>query len=95
MQLSTNLPFAQMITRWASILNPFISIPILNGIQIDDIVMTANTPITINHKLGRLPQGWFVVDNSANAGIWRTQVFNTSTISLEATANTTISIWIY
>lgn len=95
MQLSTNLPFAQMITRWASILNPLISIPILSGIQIDDIVMTANTPITINHKLGRLPQGWFVVDNSASAAIWRTQVFNTSTISLEATANTTISIWIY
>lgn len=95
MQLSTRLPFSQMITRWASILNPVLANPMLSGNQIDNIVLVANTPLQINHKLSRLPQGWFVVDNIANTAVWRTQSFNPNTITLEASANTTISLWIY
>lgn len=95
MQLSVSLPFNLMITRWASILNPIIAIPFLSGLQIDNIILVANTPLVINHKLGRTPQGWFPVDNIAATPVFRTQSFNSSTITLEATANTTISIWIY
>jgi hypothetical protein len=95
MQLSTSLSFPQMLTRWSSILNPFISVPMINGLQIDNIILVANTPNVINHGLSRMPQGWFVVDNISSSVIWRSASFNTKTISLESSANTTLSIWIY
>ena len=93
--LSTKLPWDLAQTKWSSILNPIVSLPIISGNQIDDVVMTANTPKVINHLLQRKPQGWFLTDNQANAVIWRTMAFNDLTITLEASANTTISFWVF
>lgn len=95
MQLSTKLPWDLAQTKWASTLNPLLAIPMLSGIQLDDIVLAATTPKTINHLLQKMPQGWFVLDNNANAVIWRTKAFNDLTITLEASAAATISIWIF
>lgn len=95
MQLSTSLPFNLMITKWASILNPVLGLPILSGNQINNIAMTLNVPIAINHGLGRKPQGWIIVDNQVASVIWRTEAFNSSTLTLESNVTTTISIWVY
>ncbi len=94
-QLSTKLPFSLLQTKWAAILNPILKLPILGGNQINGIVLTAATPLVINHLLSRIPQGWIVTDNIASAVVWRTAPANKSTITLEASADTTISIWIY
>lgn len=88
-------PFQLMQTVWASQLNPFLKNPIIQGLSRSNIVMTASTPLVINHLLSRMMLGWFLIDNSANAVVWRTQPFNASTITLEASANTTISIWCF
>lgn len=93
--LSTKLPWDLASTRWASQLNPIIALPILNGNQVSDVSLTASTPLAINHLLGRMPKGWFLTDNTANAVIWRTQNFNQFSIILEASADTTISFWIF
>lgn len=93
--LSTKLPWELAQTKWASTLNPVLSIPMLSGVQISNIKLTASTPLAINHLLQRMPQGWFLTDNNSNAVIWRTQPFNNLTITLESSANTTISFWIY
>lgn len=95
MQLSTKLPWELANTKWASVLNPIISLPLLYGNTIENIVLKANTPLAINHLLSRLPQGWILIDNQADALIWRSAALNTSTITLEASANTTISIYVY
>jgi len=95
MSLSTNLPWSLANPKWASEINPILALPILKGNQIDSIVLVANKPSAINHKLQRLPQGWFLVDNKASATIWRAAAYTTTTITLEASANTTISIWVY
>lgn len=94
-QLSTKLPWELANTKWASVLNPVIAVPFLNGNQIDGIKLTANVPLAINHLLQRMPQGWFLVDNIANAVVWRSAAFTTTTITLESSATTTISIWVY
>ena len=94
-QLAINLPLALMQTRWASQLNPIIANPLINGQQIDNIILTANTPLKINHNLQQLPNGWLIVDKTSFADVKRTQPFSTSTITLESSANTQISIWIY
>lgn len=94
-QLSTKLPWELAQTKWSSIINPILALPILNGNQIDSIKLIANTPTPVNHLLGRMPQGWFLTDNTENAVIWRTQPFNQFSVILEASANTTISFWVF
>lgn len=94
-QLSTKLPWELANTKWASILNPILALPMLNGNQIIGINLIATTPQAINHLLGRMPLGWFLTDNTANAVIWRTQAFNQFSIILESDADTTISFWIF
>lgn len=92
--LSQKLPWELANPKWAAAINPFLSLPILNGNQIDDIILVATTPLAINHLLQREPQGWFLVDNVANAVVWRTAQ-NKNTITLESNVTTTISIWVY
>lgn len=93
--LSPKLPWELAQTRWASTLNPFLALPILNGNMIVDIDLTASTPRAINHLLQRMPQGWVLTDNTANAVIWRAADFNNFAITLESSADTTISIWVF
>lgn len=96
MQLPTGLiPYAQMLTKWSSILNPLIANTITQGLQIDAIYLTANTPLAINHGLERSPIGWFLTDITTAANVFRADVFNPTNITLEASANTVISIWVY
>lgn len=94
-QLSTKLPWELAQTKWAGTLNPVLAIPMLAGNQISNISLTASTPLVINHLLQRMPQGWFLTDNTANAVIWRAAAFSNTTITLESSANTTISFWVY
>ena len=93
--LSTKLPWELAQTKWPATLNPILAIPILSGNAIENIRLNATTPLVINHLLQRVPQGWFVTDNNSNAVVWRTQPFNSLTITLESSATTTISLWVY
>ena len=94
-QLSTKLTWDLAQTKWSATLNPILAIPFLSGNSIANITLTASTPLAINHLLQRLPQGWFITDNTADAVIWRTKPFNSATLTLESSANTTISIWVF
>lgn len=94
-QLSTKLPWELANPKWASQLNPILAIPMLSGVAITDIGLSANVPRTINHLLQRNPQGWFLIDNTADTAVWRTKAFNNTTITLEASADTIISFWIF
>lgn len=94
-QISPKLPWDLAQTKWAAIINPVLAIPFLSGVQISNVNLTANTPLAINHLLQRMPQGWFLTDNNANAVVWRAAAFNNLTITLESSANTTISFWVF
>lgn len=94
-RLARNLPWQQASTQWPSTLDPIIANPLLGGQQIDSIILLSGVQNMINHSLGQAPQGWFPVDKNAAANVFRTQPFNSKTITLEADANVTISIWIY
>lgn len=94
-QLSTMLPLELMQTRWASTLNPLLALPIVAGIQIDNISLVSGVPMPVNHLLSRMPQGWIVTDIDSNAAVWRSAPFNKSTLVLESNDDVTISIWVY
>lgn len=93
--VSPKLPWELAQTKWAATLNPILALPILNGVSIVGINLIASTPQAINHLLQRTPQGWFLTDNTADTPIWRTVAFNKLTLTLESSANTTISIWVF
>lgn len=93
--LSRKLPWDLAQTKWASVLNPIIALPMLAGNMIEDINLEMNTAMAVNHLLQRMPQGWFLMDNTANAVVWRTADFNNLTLTLESSADTTISIWVF
>lgn len=94
MQLPLKLAWELAQTRWASIINPLLSLLITQGQQIDTIKLTANVPATVYHSLGQTPSGWFIVDNLDNSAVWRNS-WSATTIVLEASATTTISLWVY
>ncbi len=93
--LSTKLPWELAQTKWASDINPILGLPILAGNQINSVSLTANVPKAINHLLQRLPQGWFLVDINANATVWRSALWTNTTLTLESSANVTISVYVY
>lgn len=65
----------------------------LKGVLIEDVsVTTAAT--TINHKLGKQPQGWLILDQDTNATVWRTS-WDSESITLDTSANCTITLWVF
>jgi hypothetical protein len=93
--LPLNLDLSHTQTQWASQLNPIVNNPILQGRALSSIILIANTPLVVNHGLGRNMQGWFVTDQQSSASIFRTQPFNSLTLTLESPANVTINVWVY
>lgn len=93
--LSTKLEWNLANPIWASTLNPIVANPILSGKAVDSITLTANTPLTINHGLARNQVGWFITDQVGAASVARTKPLNSLTLTLEATAATVITLWVY
>lgn len=95
MSLQQRLPYELMLTAWAQQINPLLANPIMQGVAITGVTLAATTPINIPTTLNRTQQGWFLTDNTANAVVWRTQPFNTTTLILEASVATTINLWVF
>lgn len=92
-QLSSNLPFDQMINKWAGQLNPVLANLLIQGLPWTGVVLVSGVPQTINHRLGRNQIGWIITDQNAAASIFRTQPFNAYSITLQSNANVTINLW--
>lgn len=84
-----------MQTSWAAQLNPLLNNPLNSAIIIKDVVLVTGDNV-INHKLGKTQQGWFLVDaQSTPSGIYRSQPFNSLTLTLNAPAGVTVSIGVF
>jgi hypothetical protein len=92
-QLSSNLTFEQLLTKWSGTLNPLLANLLLQGQPMWSVSLVASTPRTLNHGLGRMQLGFIVTDQNAAASIFRTQPFNSQTITLESSADVTINLW--
>ncbi len=88
-------PMMLMQKAWSSALNPILANYITQGIVLSGIELLANDPLTFNHYLSRQMNGWFIIDNTAFCEIKRTEPLNNTTLTLEANANTTISLWVF
>lgn len=96
MTLPLNLPLPVMQTKWKAEIDPILSNP-LNSISVlSGIKLVSGTNI-INHFLGRVMQGWILVDIQEAASIYRpaTSPFNSQTLTLVSTAPATIAIGVF
>ena len=83
-----------MQTSWASKLNPLIDNPPNQGIILNDIDLVAGNN-TINHMLGRIPQGWYIVDINGAANVYRSKPLNKLTLTLNSSAPVTVSLEVF
>ena len=93
-RLPQKLPLDMMQTKWASILNPLLAVPMTQGLALESIKITTGTNV-INHLLGRKQQGWFLTDQDAALNLYRSAPFNNLTLTLVSSAAGTVNLWVY
>lgn len=86
---STLSRFQDNVTSWAAQLEPC---PFLIGVSIETTINTTDT--VINHKLQKKPEGFIVLDQNANAVIWKITSTD-QTITLRASASVSVKIWVF
>lgn len=80
----------------AQAVSNILKIPYLNGSEIKNVSLLSSDVNSINHKLGRKYQGYFITSLNANSTVW---ISNTNesetTINLSCSADCSINIWVY
>lgn len=92
--LSSNLPWELANNIWAQALNPLIANPTNSISVLENIALVSGTNI-INHGLGRVMKGWFLVDLQANITAYRSAPLNKLTLTLTASGPGTVSIGVF
>lgn len=86
--------FSLMQTSWASAINPVLSSPLNNGLLLKGVPLATGVTV-INHKLGRLLQGWQICDVNGAATIYRSAAKNDLTLTLTSSAAVTVDIFVF
>jgi len=68
--------------------------PLFGGRIINDITLTAATPLVLEHKLGKVPQGFWEISSTSNNKT-KTNAKNRNSITIENAANAAISIYVF
>ncbi len=74
------------------ILQPLSKNPLIDGVIVS-VSTTAGTN-RLNHTLGRLPLGWFVVDTTSAETLYRTD-WDSKTISLTSSGTADFLLYVY
>ncbi len=95
-KLPQKLNLDQLLTKWASIINPVITNPICNGIQLTDVTLSVGTN-TINHKLGRKPNGYIITGmHKVYSQIYDSpSTMPTLNLILNSSAATSVDLYVY
>ena len=67
--------------------------PLLNGTLVRADLL-ASGGVNVNHGLGRVPQGWIVVDIGVSANVWSTGS-NKKVLTLNTSADASVSLWVF
>ena len=96
MALPLNQNLSQMQTLWKSQLDQLLANP-LNQIVILKNVQLEFGDNVINHKLGRVQQGWFLTDIQGEVFVYRppTSSFNNLTLTLNSSGDVTVNIGVF
>lgn len=92
-KLPQKLDLPMMQTQWSQILSPLLSNPYLKGNVIQAKIVSGTN--VINHKLGRVQQGWTQTDIDQAVSLYRSEPFNASTLTLVASGPCNVSLYVF
>lgn len=81
-------------TSWKAQLDPVLA-NVTNRMSVIKDVKLASGVNVINHKLGRVQQGWVISDITGIASIYRSAPLNDLTLTLTSSAPVTISLIVF
>ena len=95
-QLPQNQTLPQMQSKWKSLLDPVLANLLINGQLLQNQTLV-NGATPINHRLGRTPQGWFLVAPQGPATVYQAAQQPTPDLILTLVSNAAIttSIWVF
>lgn len=91
---SDDKDFQLMQNAWSAVLSPLLKNPSLDNVLLKNISLSVGANV-INHKLGRTPQGWRIVDIDGAAQVYRSASFNNLTLTLTSNAAVTVSLEVF
>lgn len=83
-----------MQSSWARALEPLLKDPTNNGLILKNVVLI-NGVTVVNHRLGRMLQGWNLVDINGAASVYRSQPKNNLTLTLTSSAAVTVDLFVF
>lgn len=93
---TTDRNMNQLQNNIAASLNPLLQNPFLFGLVVQNVSLVANTVVIVNHGLGRLMQGWSIVDCVSNMEIpRRVAPFNDTSLSLVSASDGVVNIYCF
>ena len=76
-------------------LGPLVANPLLNGSLLTGVNLASGAN-SVNHKLGRVPRGWFIVSSSTADVVYGSVSSATdTTLTLTASGAITVSLWVF
>ena len=82
------------LVRWKSQLDPVLANPMNNSSLLTGIALINGSNV-INHKLGRMMQGWMISDINGAATIYRSAPMNSLTLTLASNAAVTVNLVVF
>jgi hypothetical protein len=94
--LPQKLTFDQLQTKWASQINPVLSNLLVQGQLLQNQMLITGSN-AINHKLGRTPNGWFVVSPQSAAVVHQNayQPNSDLILTLTSSGSLTCDLWVF
>jgi hypothetical protein len=71
---------------------------VVNGELVKGITLQSGVDNKVEHKLGRVPNGFFIADKNANADVWQSTTVNNikdRLLLLRSSATVTINLWVF
>lgn len=84
-------------TNWAMQINPVLQIPLNSGMILQNVSLVSGSN-TINHKLGKKLQGWFIVRQRAAAEVYDLQdsnLYPELTLILNSNASVNVNLFVF
>lgn len=69
-------------------------IPFINGNLIENVSLTSGQNNSIEHKLGRVAKGYFILTKDSQADIWNGELTD-KVIILLSSSNTVVDLWVF
>ena len=89
--------FVLLQERLEPIIESYTDNPLSDNLLIENIDLTTST-VLVSHKLNRTVRGWYVVDKTADARVWRDATDTNNSVlflALKASASVTVSIVVF